>query len=95
MSAKGSNASLAGLEQHQRPPSTHESCNSVGGYSAGPQSYKTTKTGITKRTTAGRKAIKVIEWYFYPEFAPKKLFKNKSVRADLKQVIGKHYEVLS
>ena len=53
------------------------------------------RTGVTKRTTANCKALKVIEWYFYPEYAPKKLFKNKCVRADLKQVTGKHYEVLS
>jgi len=45
--------------------------------------------------TAGRKELKVIEWYFYPEFASKKLFKNKCVRNDLEQVMGKHYEVLS
>ena len=57
--------------------------------------YKTAKSGISKRTTAGRKAVKVIEWYFYPEYASKKLFKNKSVRLDLKEVAGKHYEVLS
>lgn len=50
---------------------------------------------MTKRTTAGRKELKVIEWYFYPEFAPKRLFKNKCVQNDLKLVTGKHYEVLS
>ncbi len=58
-------------------------------------SYQTHKTGVTKRTTAGRKAVKVIEWYFYPEFASKRLFKNKCVKENLKIVSGIHYDVLS
>ena len=58
-------------------------------------SKATNKTGITKRNTAGRKAVKVIEWYFYPEYANKKLFKYNSVNQNLKKVTGKHYEVLS
>ena len=48
-----------------------------------------------KKSMAGARAVKIIEWYFYPELAPKKLFKNKCVRQDLKAVTGKHYEVLS
>ena len=64
-------------------------------YNYSKHSYKTARSGISKRTTAGRKALKVIEWYFYPEYAPKKLFKNKGVKQDLRQVTGKHYEVLS
>ena len=71
-----------------KPPS---SCRSI----ATDHTYATQRTGITKRTTAGRKAIKVIDWYFYPEFAPKRLFKNQCVKQDLKQVTGKHYDVLS
>ena len=57
--------------------------------------YQTTKTGVSKKTTAGRRAVKVIEWYFYPEFAPKSLFKNQCVKENLKIVNGKHYDVLS
>ena len=60
------------------------------------QTFQTNKPGISKRRTAGRKAVKVIEWYFYPEFASKKLFKNtKCVKLDLKAVAGQHFEVLS
>ena len=70
---------------HKKPPSSVRSG----------MTNNTAKSGISKRTTAGRKAVKVIEWYFYPEYASKKLFKNKSVRLDLKEVAGKHYEVLS
>ena len=58
-------------------------------------SKATNKAGIMRRNTAGRKAVKVIEWYFYPEYANKKLFKYNSVNQDLKKVTGKHYEVLS
>ena len=80
------------------PSSTHGSDRNSGklsAYGGTTHSIKTARTGFTKRTTAGRKALKVIEWYFYPEYAPKKLFKNKCVKTDLKQVTGKHYEVLS
>lgn len=56
--------------------------------------YKSAKTGISKITKAKRN-LKVIEWYFYPEYASKKLFKNKCVKQNLREVTGKHYEVLS
>ena len=59
------------------------------------RSYQTKKTGVSKRTTAGCKQVKVIEWYFYPEFASRRLFKNKCVKENLKIVSGKHYDVLS
>ena len=32
--------------------------------------------GVTRQQSIGQSTIKVIEWYFYPEFANKKLFKN-------------------
>lgn len=57
-------------------------------------SYKSTKSKVTNKTS-NKKAYRVIEWYFYPEFAPKKLFKNLPVQQDLRQVTGRHYEVLS
>ena len=39
--------------------------------------------------TKGRKTLKIIEWYFYPELAPKKLFKNnKHVETNLREVTG-------
>ena len=37
--------------------------------------YRSGRPGIYKKMTAGLKRVKVIEWYFYPEFANKKLFK--------------------
>ena len=46
--------------------------------------------------TAGLKRVKVIEWYFYPEFANRKLFKkHKHANVDLQQITGKRYEELS
>ena len=66
-------ASLEDQFRKAKPPLSARSGRTDG-------TYQTHRSGVSKRTTAGRKAIKVIEWYFYPEFAPKKLFKNKSVQ---------------
>lgn len=59
--------------------------------------FKSGTTGVVRKNTAGRRAVKVIEWYFYPEFAPKKYFKNKKqhVERNLKIVTGSRYEELS
>ena len=59
--------------------------------------FKSGTAGVARKNTAGRRAVKVIEWYFYPEFAPKKYFKNKKqhVERNLKIVTGSRYEELS
>ena len=51
--------------------------------------YKTGRPGIYKKQAAGLKRVKVIEWYFYPEHANKKLFrKHKHANVGLKQIAG-------
>ena len=58
--------------------------------------YRTGRPGIYKKQTAGLSRVKVIEWYFYPEFANKKLFKrHKHANVGLRQITGKRYEELS
>ena len=37
--------------------------------------YRTGRPGIYKKQTAGLQKVKVIEWYFYPQHADKRLFK--------------------
>lgn len=55
-------------------------------------SYKTGRPGIYKKQAAGLKRVKVIEWYFYPEHANKKLFrKHKHANVGLKQIAGNRY----
>lgn len=61
-------------------------------------SYRSTTSkmsAVSKRADGHMPYYRLIEWYFYPEFAPKKLFTNQSVQWDLRQVTGRHYEVLS
>jgi hypothetical protein len=55
------------------------------------------KSTISKASRLSKKPnrVKIIPWYFYPEFADKSLFKNRSAHMDLESVLNETHTLES